>query len=92
MSITAATKSNLFKRAWQIVRVNNDFNFSAALKLAWSELKEFNGQTPYFWVFDPIAQVKAKITTLENTTRLGVEGHKKLAAAYAELSALRAAA
>ena len=57
-----------------------------------SELKEFGGTIPYFWIFDPIAQVKARITALENTTRLGVEGHRKLAAAYDELASLRNAA
>ena len=33
MSITNATKSQLFRRAHQIVKVNKSFTFSAALKI-----------------------------------------------------------
>jgi hypothetical protein len=92
MSITRTAKSLLFRRAHQVVNVNKSFNFSAALKLAWSELKEFDGQVPYFWNFDAVSQKKSDIAVLENTTRLGAAGRQKLARAYDEFAALRAAA
>src|SRR5689334_786094 len=83
MSVTRADKANLFRRAHQIVRVNNTFSFSAALKLAWSELKE---GAIWHWVFDSITETKATITALENMTRLGPQGHRRLVAAYAHLA------
>jgi hypothetical protein len=86
MSITRSDKSNLFRRAHQIVRVNSTFSFSDALKLAWSELKE--GAT-WHWLFDSVAETRATITALENTTRLGPQGLRRLVAAYADLARLQ---
>jgi hypothetical protein len=92
MSITRTSKSLLFRRAHQIVRVNRSFTFSAALKLAWSELKEFDGAIPYFWHFDAVSQKKSDIAVLEAAEHLGAAGRRKLVAAYDELSAIQQAA
>ena len=92
MSITRTTRSLIFRRAHQIVRVNKTFSFSAALKLAWSELKEFDGAIPYFWQFDAASQKKSDIAVLEAAEHIGAAGRRKLVAAYDELSAIRAAA
>src|SRR4051794_41043980 len=89
---TRQTHSLIMRRAWQVVRVNSSFNFSAALKLAWSELKEFGGQIPYFWNFDAVLQKKSDLAVLEAAEHLGVAGRQKLAVAYRELANLQTAA
>src|SRR5690349_22616594 len=87
--VTRQTLSLIMRRAWQVVRVNRSFTFSAALKLAWSELKEFDGQIPYFWHFDAVSQKKSDLAVLEAVEHLGVAGRQKLAAAYNEIADLR---
>ncbi len=55
--MTKPSKSDLFRRAWQIVHVTRttgtNWTFSAALKLAWRELKN---ETTWHW---PVAPIKA---------------------------------
>ena len=79
-------KSTLFRRAWQLKSWNRDMKFGACLKLAWSEFKAGSCR-----VIEQtrLEVVRALITSLENTDRLGPQGHRRLAAAYDELATLR---
>ncbi len=81
------SKSNLFKRAWAMVRLNAKgacpLTFSAALRLAWREWKAGDVE---FWAEaapTPAQIVRDRIAYLETADRLGRVGLRNLAAAYA---------
>lgn len=70
--MTKPSKSALFHRAWQIVRVTNGngegWSFGRALKEAWSELKA--GEI-WHWATDPVSVAKRRLIEAQNTTRFG---------------------
>lgn len=97
MTINTVTRSDIFRRAWQIARAAAHRSFGDCLAQAWDEAK---GGHLYFWTFLPLAvrfpATQARIEALETEIFLhnmvdtwGTEGLRKASAMQSELRQLR---